>query len=350
MNGEEMQAFSRDPRALGLQTEGGRAKEQQPITYRRVCLPLVLKDQTIFEAKINWWTGHIACYMDAADSLNNVAFHETCIRASIAPQSRDEYVREVFAFLQRGHTMLDPQCTCRHGLSRERAMELGVPPDAAGRKDVVCLVERCKTRRSHEDIAKELNIERLDAKIRPTDTMTLLQALVRLAGLEETRHNEGNALLQNTMNNKKSCFLHSPLCCIRPSLSSVDDVVHAAQVMAPLPFSMDDKQTALFAPLLESKYATSVFILNKKQVFWKQPGMPQAHTDIQKLWHQQTLPHALQKAEALDKELRATGVLQPMQTRPAPFSAAEQTRMKKRKAAAPQPKSKQSICIIGMRT
>ena len=271
-----------------------------------MCLPLVLKDQKIFEAKINWWTGHVVCYADAADSLNNVAFYETCVRVSTPPQSRDAYVREVFAFLQRGHSILEPLCTCRHGLSAERALELGVSPDHAG-SHPLCLMEQTRTQRSLQDIAKELNIEQVDAKVKPTDTLTLLQVLVRLAGLEETC---------STINNNERLFLHSPLCCIRPSLTSVEDIVHAAQVMAPFPFGMDEKQAALFAPLLESKYAAFVYIINKKLVFWQQLSEPmKVQTDVQRLWHSETLLPILQKPEALDKALRATGVLQPMQTR-----------------------------------
>jgi hypothetical protein len=100
------------------------------------------------------------------------------------------------------------------------------------------------------------------------DTLTLLDELVQYAGMEETCDiNEAAAMGKVGMHkNSKKRYLHSSLCCIRPILTSVDDIVHAAQVMAPFQYSMDEKQAGLFTPLLESKWQ------------WQAAALPYQHS------------------------------------------------------------------------
>jgi hypothetical protein len=229
-------AFSRDPCGLFVEAGGmlhGAAKLQQPVAYKRATMRLASQEAVVsYETRVNWHTGDIVCYTDADDAMNNVPFLQTNRKIAMpAPRQRDEYVRETFAFLSRGHSMLVPECKCRYGLTSERSRELGIAWGEDGAADV-CLVPRNKGRRSFEEIALELNVDSLHG-VFEDGGMSLLRALVQLAGMVVTGGH----------------YLHSPMCCIPPFIRTVSDVAHAARILAPLPYSIVVEKAKQLLPL-----------------------------------------------------------------------------------------------------
>ena len=138
-----MGAFSRDPTALfgeigercgaGEEEARGDARRQQPVSYRNVVLRGRMgpfgANERVYAAQVDWHTGTAALFGSRQDVMNNVpSFRSLGGLPAAVPAHADVYVAETFAFLLRGHSLLDPQCRC--GLTpfsgAARALELGL--------------------------------------------------------------------------------------------------------------------------------------------------------------------------------------------------------------------------------
>ena len=336
-----LSAYSRDPRTIFVLPEHmareGYAKALQPVVFRNATLPAV--GAAVYETRVHWHNGEVACFADDNDAINNVPFWQTVLKVQCAaPRPCDEYVREVFAFMQRGHSMLHPECQCRHGLSDERAVELGVPPDADDRNmrkilmgqkasaASVCLVRRDRTRRSFAEIARELNIENLNGLVKNPGSeegfMELRQVLVRFAGMQETGPG----------------FLHSSMCCVPPLISTAQDVVDAARIMAPFPFSINTEELKKMMTLLQKDTRLTMFVDKKPgnetlHIFATEENGRKADADIRQLWHTTVEPERdVRGAQALDRTLVAAG-LRPMRTHPAPPPAKPPPKLSQKRAS-----------------
>ena len=261
MLSQNIRAYTRDPIALfNEQTLTGSARELQPVIYRNMLLNTVCYHET----RVNWHTNELCCFADADDAMNNVPIMQTIFCLPAAPRSQDEYVRETFEFLQRGHSMLEPQCTCRVA----RCVELGVTRTVGS-----CVLPRLRERRSFNEIARELCIQELE--------MSLLDALVRLAGMIVT---DGH-------------YLHSPLCCVPPFIADVEDVATAAKMLAPFPYQL---KCDTFNALLQKR--TDVLLVSP--LVFSRTGAPPVSDDLRDMWHE-----ALQKDNigSLERSLKAVG-------------------------------------------
>ena len=279
-------AYSRDPRRLfNNALVSSCAREPQPVTYRNA----TLRDVCYHEMRINWHTGEIVCFADADDTMNNVPILQTSFFMQAEPRSQDEYVRETFEFLQRGHSMLEPQCKCRIA----RFAELGVTYTTGE-----CLLPRTRERRSFSEIARELCVKELDEP--------MLKVLVELAGLVVTDDH----------------FLHSPLCCIAPHITRVEDIVHAAKMLSPFPYQLTSDK---FNVLLQKR---TDLLLVSSLVFLRHDDS-RVSDDIKAIWHS-----ALEKdnSGSLERSLKAVG-LQPTAMRPVFF-------VPRKRPAPPQKTSK----------
>ena len=289
------------------------AKEIQPITYKQVGLRLTkCIGLTMHEVRINWHTGDIVCFNDADDAMNFTPFIQTQWQATAAPRPCNEYVKEVFTFLQRGHSMLDPECQCPHGLSDERAKELGVPPHHSRSP---CLVHRDRKRRSLREIALELNVQPdLDGLlVDSSNNMTLIQVLIQLAGLQLTHECLAEA---------ECYYLHSSLCCVPPNIQSVDDVVDAARVLAPFPFTIaKEKLKMLMKFLVNEKQITMMTHGGNEEcyhIFWNRTLL-QVDNDVKELWweHDKEMTgndrNLMKRTDTLDRMLLSEGIRPTMQ-------------------------------------
>jgi len=283
MISQNIRAYSRDPaRLFADQTLAGSSRQLQPVTYRNVTLNAVCYHET----RVNWHTGELFCYADADDAMNGVPLLQSVFCLATEPRSQDEYVRETFEFMQRGHSMLEPQCNCRVA----RHVELGVTRTSGN-----CMLPKNRERRSFGEIARELCIQELE--------MSLLDALVRLAGMVVTDDH----------------FLHSPLCCVPPFIVDVDDVANAAKMLAPFPYQLHGDA---FNVLLKKRQD---LLLVSSLVFSK-TGAPPVSSDLREMWHQ-----AMQKDNigSLEHSLKAVGQI-PTKMMPVRFIP--------RKRPAPPPK------------
>jgi hypothetical protein len=115
-----------------------------------------------------------------------------------------------------------------------------------------------------------------------------------------------------TMAEPKRRYLHSTLCCISPMLHTADDLAHAAQIMAPLPFTLpNDASTQRLLPFLRKN--RDLFILDERQLFYKKMHHATADADIRALWNSAPMHSTMQRPMVLDRALSVEG-LKPMQT------------------------------------
>jgi hypothetical protein len=257
-------------------------------------------ENACYEARVNWHTGAVTCYLDASDAMNNVPFWEAVVVSECAVRNRDEYVKETFAYLQRGHSLLDPECQCNHGLSAERALELGVLPSGGG----VCLVQRRKCQRRFDEIERELCISNIRGHLQEGNE-TLLYVLTVLAGLKV-------AVRDNNY------YLYSDMCCIRADMATPEDVVHAARVMAPISYTTHKEKILRFMPFLLSNNDITLISTSASdvQIFYtKCMLMNAADDEIKGLWHAEKLDVTLQRPPVLERNLRSEG-LRPQMQRP----------------------------------
>jgi hypothetical protein len=257
----------------------------------------------------------MACFASAEDVMNNAPCYEArCTVHTANARTCDEYVQETFAFLQRGHSMLHPQCECKlAGVSVERCMELGVSRERA---KGCCYVERKRGRRSVDEIALELCVADLRGLVMQNGRwISLYDALVTLAGMQETKSDEGKR------------FLHSALCCIPPVISTMEEMVMAARVMAPFPFVMNKHN---------SNPGTMHIILGQKDsrivclpcstggvaAFAKVGDLENVDAPLRDLWFDETVTQSkeersrMKRAEVLQELLVQAGIApQPCRTR-----------------------------------
>jgi len=133
-------AYSRDPNIAFYddQQQWGpplALNHKQPVTYHNITLAhsTLLEghfaSQRISVLQVDWLKGIAKTFNDADDALNGVCSFEgswTC-----PPTDREtveQYVIETLQFIQRGHSVLDPQCVCKHKLKSSRSNTLGITP------------------------------------------------------------------------------------------------------------------------------------------------------------------------------------------------------------------------------
>jgi hypothetical protein len=159
-------AYSRDPTlafdVFDSPIPQEQPQQQQPVmTYQNVTLlqPVLeghFVGQRIRVLRVDWLQGTAETFADMDDALNEVRTFQgiwTCPR--VAPETVTQYVTETLRFLQRGHSLLDPRCTCRHWLSAERCRHLGITfhrPDW-------CSLSRAPCEISAAQLARELAVE-----------------------------------------------------------------------------------------------------------------------------------------------------------------------------------------------
>jgi hypothetical protein len=278
-----IEAFSRDPRSLFVfdtdAASGGVrpcARGRQPVLYQGAHLQRGMgqfhEGGRVHAASVDWLRGTVRLFGSKSDAMNNVPSY--CSRSHnelqpCEPEHADVYVRETFAFLMRGHSILHPQCRCRPTTwQARRTAVLGLDWEAIvaehGRGGWSSLSSRgCPAgsvgaSRSLAELASELGVRSLWGAVRVDHAvqddeenrggseapapqapralhpplegrrslrMPLLQVLVELASLTPVRSACGEIV-----------GLTSPVCCVPSSIESGSDIEAAARVLAPRPF------------------------------------------------------------------------------------------------------------------
>jgi len=216
--------------------------------------------QLIFEAVVDWQVCHIQLFLTREDRLNCIASYNgtfkiliedassSSIQESEEPELFKSLLMESFFMLKRGHSVLDPLCTCslypsfladiKH-ISMRRKMQLGYNNFAH------CSVERetqassyCKApsnrhMQSVGSIACELGILNIqNAKIQ------LMKSAMHAAPLLESLIHFGQYSVKHiaSVGNPKETFLSSILCCIPEQIASVQDIIQSVKILHPEPF------------------------------------------------------------------------------------------------------------------
>jgi hypothetical protein len=291
--------FSRHPGALFHQatpTSGGTlmlhgrsflepsARMQQPVHYRSVTLREPLPPDLhpsaayFYATAVNWQEGTFCVFDTASDMLHGVGTWHLLPSSEAHTGSDVAYVRDTYAFLQRGHSLFHSQCTC----VTPRWQVLGLPSKAASD----CAVGTNGRARTLEEIARELGVRSLQHTVLAGgSTVTLLDALVRLARLDY---------------DPSTRTISSPECCVPRSIRSAEDIEAAARIMWPRPYVL----TFPVDPPMRLKVETALLSLVKdvrvravdaragggaRAVFWNlpyrhlEPSMP-LDADVRGLW------------------------------------------------------------------
>mmetsp|Transcript_13423 Transcript_13423/g.32375 ORF Transcript_13423/g.32375 Transcript_13423/m.32375 type:complete len:408 (+) Transcript_13423:201-1424(+) len=143
----------------------------QPVKYSKVTLMRDLggfKTNTTFEvAQVNWFTGLIKLFASENDALmGNAAFEDVVFNKATTKYANMFYIREILEYLQRGHSLLEPNCQCIHKCGEERAKELGITlpkarksiTDPFSTRDGECKLPRARTARTAVELAHELAV------------------------------------------------------------------------------------------------------------------------------------------------------------------------------------------------
>jgi hypothetical protein len=142
-------AYSRDPNLAFYTLDSNHTNEssqcywgpplarnhKQPITYHNITLAhsTLLEghfaSQKISVLQVDWIKGIAKTFDDSDDALNGVCSFEgswTC--PPTERETLNQYVNETLQFIQRGHSLLDPQCVCKHKINSNRCKKLGITP------------------------------------------------------------------------------------------------------------------------------------------------------------------------------------------------------------------------------
>ena len=227
---------------------------------------------------VDWYKGTVTGYLDSSDAINHVPSFTTTL-PECAPSNAEQYVRETFEFLRRGHSLFHPECRCR---PRRRSHELGFRLwHHDNNSDEYCSVGTTGQGRSVREIERELGVRSLYGLIMAGgEMMPLMQVLVRLAGLR--LHTEAAAVL-----------LSSPICCIPPEIITGDHIVAAARALYPRAFVCTETCFGDLARLESTGILRVIPIASSPAmaVFWRPSDEHiRVDSDIQKLWHQTIAP------------------------------------------------------------
>jgi hypothetical protein len=161
-------AYARDPSAAFLSSTvlDSQPLLGQPVTYHNV----TLAHSTLLEGhftgqhvpvlQVDWRKGTARTFDSADDALNGICTYEgtwTCPPYDGAPLSIQQYVTETLCLLERGHSLLDPHCECRHGLNATRCQQLGVTPRPSARFGW-CSLPRAPREFSAAELSQELAV------------------------------------------------------------------------------------------------------------------------------------------------------------------------------------------------
>jgi hypothetical protein len=220
-----LQAYSRDPHLLlngeSWPTPGvGACLYKEPTL--RVDLGPCKAGTRLHAVLVDWEIGSVALYASAQDRLNRTPLFEARDAWPSLPTAHaDEYVRQVYAYLLRGHSLRAPGCRCVSGQQ--------------------CVLGSSCAWPRLTDVAQELCVRSLRGRVevmrrgKRIVRMPLLRVLTELAGLQLTPDGQR---------------IGTPACCLPLTITSADDVLRAAELLAPRPYLYDP---SAFDPLTQSE-------------------------------------------------------------------------------------------------
>lgn len=130
---------------------------QQPVAYEEVILHHNTSHHPIPVLHVDWRKGKAWAFETREDVVDN-NFSEEMEGFPCPCPMRDVsvYIHEALQFLERGHSLLHPQCMCQHGYAEDRCRELGITPV---RSSSGCSLPRTPREVTAQDIALELAVD-----------------------------------------------------------------------------------------------------------------------------------------------------------------------------------------------
>ena len=306
---QQLQAYTRDPKALfsasssslSAAAASSRRRAVRRHYYRNavfavdVGLPAGTRMHTV---AVDWHKGAVTAFADSNDAINNVPCFTGTVLPACEPSTADQYVRETFEFLRRGHSLFHPNCRC---FPRRRAHELGFAlwgdtgSDSSSSEEEedqqqpgyigYCTVGTTGQGRSVREVELELGVRSLYGLVAAGGEMLpLMQVLVRLAGLH--LHTEG-------------LLLSTPICCVPPEIVTGQHILAAARALYPRALVCGE---TCFGDLQRLKASGALRVLciaaneagqksSSYAVFWRPPYYDRqwrrADRGVRQLWEQQ---------------------------------------------------------------
>jgi hypothetical protein len=118
-------------------------------------------------AQVDFFTGLTKLYRTENDYLMGTPAYEGVYFSKGTIQYANLfYVREILEFLQRGHSLLDPNCRCIHKCGDDRARELGITlnkvrgalVDNYSIRDGKCTLSKSRCERTAVELAREVAV------------------------------------------------------------------------------------------------------------------------------------------------------------------------------------------------
>lgn len=277
-----LRAYTRDPAALFASATSSLAPASrnatQPVRYRGAVLAIdvgpLAAGARFHTVAVDWHKNTLAFFLDANDALNNVPCYSCGGEhlPDIPPCTAEQYVRETFQLLRRGHSLRHPQCACHSA----RARDLGVPDDSKHTKNFIhCTAGTRGEHRTLREVEWELGVRSLYGLIHAGgETQPLIQVLVRLAGFQ--LHADS---------------ISTPICCVPSNIQNADDIVLGARALYPRALVCADTRYGDLKRLA-AQGAVRVLPLEgsaQSAVFWQPPEYDgvwkPVDADLRRMWH-----------------------------------------------------------------
>ena len=319
---QRLQAYSRAASALFADASDD-GELAQPVLYMgptlRVDVGPCQAGTRLHCVSVDWWCGAIALYASSADRLNATplyAAREGAWPCGGVVEDTETYVRETYAFLLRGHSLRTPGCLCG-GIGKKRAGRGGK-----------CPIDSAAAWPRLEDLGRELSVRSMHGYVdvmrrgRRVVRMPLLRVLTELAGLQLS---------------PDGLRIGSPACCLPLHITSAEDVLRAAELLAPRPYVYDPRP---LDPLTQSEVHRGLAELQRRlHVRVLESDTEGAHAVF---FNKHMLRFELSSSGDMVKEAwtRAGAVAPPRPTLPPPQPSA------KRKPASLTPSRKKARLLV----
>lgn len=196
-------AYSRDPRDMFAvaRHDAPLNRKPQPITYTDITLGVdIAPDLAAGEEypflEVNWLTGTVRAFYDAEDALSKVPYIEASWGLPpCEPRPAYEYLYETDAFMARGHSLGALQCCCSHGLSDQRAAELGITTD--NERGDLCVLDKIPRACSAAELSSELGVRDVQS-LCTADGYRLWDLLCGHRSVGVKRSRDGTPMLTST--------------------------------------------------------------------------------------------------------------------------------------------------------
>jgi len=176
-------SYTRDPNALFRSDDGSKMQfpppmnhntqglgGKQPVKYTKIVLAIKMgqfpKDTPFEVATVDFRTGQVQLFHTENEWRQGMSAFDDVVRVPGKKFNNSYYKVQILAFLERGHSLLEPHCRCTHNYGEERARELGISMNKSrnGVEDKMsirggeCTIPKTRVPRTAQELAQEIAV------------------------------------------------------------------------------------------------------------------------------------------------------------------------------------------------